>query len=74
MSSPLSDAMKRAESTFLEMISTLKTVPDEAAYCCIIDGYVQREDLNNALEWVIRMLDAGKFYLDMISKRAYQLH
>lgn len=58
--------MKKAEAAFLEMISTLQTVPDEAAYCCIIDGYVQRKDLNNALEWVIRMLDAGILKLSFL--------
>jgi pentatricopeptide repeat protein len=55
--------MRKAEHCFSKMISTGTIIPDEAAYCSIIDGYVMRKDLNQVLEWLIRMLDTGTCFV-----------
>ena len=57
--------MNNAESVFVEMLSKARIIPDESAYCSLIGGFVERGDLNTALDWLIRMLDAGNFFLNL---------
>ncbi|KAJ3342875.1 hypothetical protein HDU91_000477 [Kappamyces sp. JEL0680] len=51
-------AMDKAEAIF-ESLDQLKIIPDEAVYSAIIDGYVNANNLDRVMDWIMKMIDSG---------------
>jgi pentatricopeptide repeat protein len=50
--------MVNAEAIFA-LFPEMDIKPDEPAYLSIIDGYINNNNLDKALDWIMKMIDAG---------------